>query len=319
MTPRIPAVVLGGTGYVAGELLRLLAAHPHFALAGVLSDSQPGRAGRRGFRPSGRAPIPSERFKSQAEIEAHRRARAVAPRIFSAAPHGAAAALIDALLTSPRAAGRTPHVVDISADFRYPRPRPPTRRSTSTRTVRRRACRAFTCAVPEHLRELRTPHVAHPGCFATATLLAVGAAAERSELTDAGAVRHRRHRQHRLGPQARARARIIRCGTAISTPTTRWRTGTRPRSAPARSRPPASRPSSPSCRTPDRSRAAFMPRCRRAAHTAATARRCWRRCASSMPARRSCACSDARAAHEGSRRAATTRTSPRSATAAPWR
>ena len=26
----IPAVVLGGTGYVAGELLRLLAGHPHF-------------------------------------------------------------------------------------------------------------------------------------------------------------------------------------------------------------------------------------------------------------------------------------------------
>ncbi|MGH8323843.1 MAG: N-acetyl-gamma-glutamyl-phosphate reductase, partial [Steroidobacteraceae bacterium] len=30
----------------------------------------------------------------------------------------------------------------------------------------------FTCAVPEHLRKLETPHVAHPGCFATATLLA---------------------------------------------------------------------------------------------------------------------------------------------------
>ncbi|MBV8742336.1 MAG: hypothetical protein JOZ12_11165, partial [Sinobacteraceae bacterium] len=30
----------------------------------------------------------------------------------------------------------------------------------------------FTCALPEHLRELNTMHVAHPGCFATATLLA---------------------------------------------------------------------------------------------------------------------------------------------------
>jgi N-acetyl-gamma-glutamyl-phosphate reductase common form len=30
----------------------------------------------------------------------------------------------------------------------------------------------FTCAVPEHLRELKTPHVGHPGCFSTATLLA---------------------------------------------------------------------------------------------------------------------------------------------------
>src|SRR5690606_23658066 len=30
----------------------------------------------------------------------------------------------------------------------------------------------FTCAVPEHLETLSTPHVAHPGCFATAVLLA---------------------------------------------------------------------------------------------------------------------------------------------------
>jgi N-acetyl-gamma-glutamyl-phosphate reductase len=30
----------------------------------------------------------------------------------------------------------------------------------------------FTCAVPEHLKKLETTHVAHPGCFATATLLA---------------------------------------------------------------------------------------------------------------------------------------------------
>src|SRR5262249_52569823 len=30
----------------------------------------------------------------------------------------------------------------------------------------------FTCAVPEHLKRLGTTHVAHPGCFATATLLA---------------------------------------------------------------------------------------------------------------------------------------------------
>jgi N-acetyl-gamma-glutamyl-phosphate reductase len=29
----------------------------------------------------------------------------------------------------------------------------------------------FSCAVPEHLSTLSTPHVAHPGCFATAVLL----------------------------------------------------------------------------------------------------------------------------------------------------
>jgi len=29
---KIPAIVLGGTGYVAGELLRLIAAHPSVEL-----------------------------------------------------------------------------------------------------------------------------------------------------------------------------------------------------------------------------------------------------------------------------------------------
>ena len=42
MSTVVPTIVLGGTGYVAGELLRLIAGHPNLALAGILSDSQPG-------------------------------------------------------------------------------------------------------------------------------------------------------------------------------------------------------------------------------------------------------------------------------------
>ncbi|MGB6307264.1 MAG: hypothetical protein WBF89_05665, partial [Steroidobacteraceae bacterium] len=42
MTAATPAIVLGGTGYVAGELLRLIAGHPQLEVAGILSDSQPG-------------------------------------------------------------------------------------------------------------------------------------------------------------------------------------------------------------------------------------------------------------------------------------
>ena len=42
MTNKIPAIVLGGTGYVSGELLRLIIGHPTFSLAGVMSDSSPG-------------------------------------------------------------------------------------------------------------------------------------------------------------------------------------------------------------------------------------------------------------------------------------
>jgi N-acetyl-gamma-glutamyl-phosphate reductase len=166
---RIPAVVLGGTGYVAGELLRLIAGHPHFSLAGVMSDSQPGESVAKAF--GHLAPVfPEERFKSQTDIEAIV-TRETSTAIFSAAPHGAAAALIDSLLIKCEAAHRQPHVVDISADFRY-------RSASAYEAVYRHAhgaparISAFACAVPEHLREITTAHVAHPGCFATATLLA---------------------------------------------------------------------------------------------------------------------------------------------------
>jgi len=37
-----PAIVLGGSGYVAGEFLRLIAAHPQLTLGGVVSTSQAG-------------------------------------------------------------------------------------------------------------------------------------------------------------------------------------------------------------------------------------------------------------------------------------
>jgi N-acetyl-gamma-glutamyl-phosphate reductase common form len=169
VTQRIPTVVLGGTGYVAGELLRLIAGHPNFALAGVMSDSQPGEPVAAAFRHLAPA-YPLERFKSEADI-AGLVAREPATAIFSAAPHGAAAALIDRLLQAAELAGRAPHVVDISADYRYAS-------ASAYEAVYHHAHGAparlaqFTCAVPEHLGRSPTPHVAHPGCFATAALLA---------------------------------------------------------------------------------------------------------------------------------------------------
>lgn len=117
MNEPIPAIVLGGTGYVAGELLRLIAGHPHFTLAGVMSDSQPGERVARAF-PHLAAAYAEAAFASQQEIETlvagHARSA-----VFSAAPHGVSAALIDQILKRAEAAGTKPRVVDISADFRY--------------------------------------------------------------------------------------------------------------------------------------------------------------------------------------------------------
>jgi N-acetyl-gamma-glutamyl-phosphate reductase common form len=165
----IPTVVLGGSGYVAGELLRLIAGHPQLQLTGIMSDSQPGEPVAKAF-PHLVSSYPEVRFSSQADIT---ELLTQAPRtaLFSAAPHGVSATLIDTLLRAAESAGRQVRVVDISADFRYAS-------ADQYEAVYRhphgapQRLREFTCAVPEHLGSVPTPHVAHPGCFATATLLA---------------------------------------------------------------------------------------------------------------------------------------------------
>jgi N-acetyl-gamma-glutamyl-phosphate reductase common form len=169
MSARIPTVVLGGTGYVAGELLRLITGHPHLELAAAMSESQPGEPLAKAF-PHLAAACGDTRFKSQAEVQALVSSTSECA-VFSAAPHGVSAALVDSLLQAAAQARTRPRVVDISADFRF-------RSAAEYESLYRHAHAAparlpeFTCALPEQLRRLETPHVAHPGCFATATLLA---------------------------------------------------------------------------------------------------------------------------------------------------
>jgi len=166
---RTPTIVLGGTGYVAGEVLRLVICHPRLELAGVMSDSQPGEALAKAFPHL--APVLRDlRFLSETEIEGLITSLPKSA-VFAAAPHGVSASLIDKLLRAAEAAGTHPHIVDISADYRY--------RSAETYTAVYKhthgapsRLKDFTCALPEHLSTPPTPHIAHPGCFATATLLA---------------------------------------------------------------------------------------------------------------------------------------------------
>ncbi|MEJ0086326.1 MAG: N-acetyl-gamma-glutamyl-phosphate reductase [Pseudomonadota bacterium] len=168
-TMRIPAIVLGGTGYVSGELLRLILGHPDFALAGVLSDSQPGELAGKSF-PHLAGSLGDTAFKSLADITAliaHEPKSAV----FCAAPHGTAAALIDSLLKAAEAAGTKPRVVDISADFRFTTAAAYEAVYKHPHGAPQRLAQ-FTCAVPEHLAAVKTPHVGHPGCFSTSILLA---------------------------------------------------------------------------------------------------------------------------------------------------
>jgi N-acetyl-gamma-glutamyl-phosphate reductase common form len=169
MSAPTPAIVLGGTGYVAGELLRLIAGHPQLKVAAVLSDSQPGAQVAGAFAHL-RSAYPDLKFSGADEIQAVI-CRSPVSALFSAAPHGISAGIVDRLLAAAAAAGTRVHCVDISADFRYSSQAAYEAVYKHTHGAPARI-REFTCAIPEHLQKSPTPHVAHPGCFATATLLA---------------------------------------------------------------------------------------------------------------------------------------------------
>jgi N-acetyl-gamma-glutamyl-phosphate reductase common form len=169
VSERTPAFVLGGTGYVAGELLRLIAQHPRLEVAAVMSDGQFGTKVAAAF-PHLASAYPALEFAASSDLESRIRGTRRSA-LFCAAPHGAAAALIDRLLAAAEAGGTETHCVDISADYRYAS-------ADAYQAVYKHAhgaparIREFTCAVPEHLDRAPTSHIAHPGCFATAALLA---------------------------------------------------------------------------------------------------------------------------------------------------
>ena len=167
---QVPTIVLGGSGYVAGEFLRLLAAHPSLALGGVVSTSQPGEAVARTF-PHLAPAYPATQFVS---LDAVIERLGTAPRwlLLSAAPHGASARLVDQLLTAAASAGVDLVVVDASADFRFADPAAYAAVYGHAHEAPARL-KQFTCAVPEQQKSIETPHAAHPGCFATTMLLAI--------------------------------------------------------------------------------------------------------------------------------------------------
>lgn len=168
MSERIPAVVLGATGYVGGELLRLLSEHPVFEVAAAVSESSSGQPIVATY-PNLAAAFAGRSFVGRDEwLERFDTGDRLA--LFSAAPHGASAALIAGVLEQAARRRLDVHVVDSSADFRYP-----TR--AEYEAVYGGAHGApdligeFMSGVPEHVAGTSKAHVGHPGCFATATLL----------------------------------------------------------------------------------------------------------------------------------------------------
>lgn len=169
MNSSIPAVVLGASGYVGGELLRLIATHPHFELAAAVSDSRAGSPVGETFGHLSQA-LAGHAFFSHADWPGRIKPESDLA-LFSAAPHGASAAVIANALDVAGKKGVNVHVVDSSADFRYASQSDYEAVYKSEHGAPQLLDR-FVCAVPEHIDTVAVPHAGHPGCFATATLLA---------------------------------------------------------------------------------------------------------------------------------------------------
>jgi N-acetyl-gamma-glutamyl-phosphate reductase common form len=170
VSARWPVIVLGGSGYVAGEMLRLVAAHPSLELAAAVSTSQAGEPIAAAFNHL--APVYADVPFVSLDAAAERLAERPHWVVLSAAPHGASAEIVGSLIERAAATDVELTVVDASADFRFAD-------ASAYAAVYGHSHGApalqpqFRCAVPEHLDAIDTPHAAHPGCFATAMLLAI--------------------------------------------------------------------------------------------------------------------------------------------------
>jgi LysW-gamma-L-alpha-aminoadipyl-6-phosphate/LysW-L-glutamyl-5-phosphate reductase len=155
----VKVAIVGGSGYVGGELLRLLLRHPEVEVTQVTSDSMAGKPVTRAH--------PNLRKATTLQFVPHS-ARTPADVTFLATPHG------ESMGTMPEILSTGGIVLDLSADFRlhdakaYPtyyhaeHPHP-------------ELLEEAVYGLPElHREELRTARlIAVPGCIATASILAL--------------------------------------------------------------------------------------------------------------------------------------------------
>jgi N-acetyl-gamma-glutamyl-phosphate reductase len=165
----IDTAILGATGYVGGELLRLLSGHAEFRLAAAVSASRGGETIGSVFPHLAPLYQGQQFVKPDSWMDSIDKGTDLA--LFSAAPHGASAPLVQHVLDAAARRDLNVHVVDSSADFRY-------RKAEDFTAVYGIAHPApelldeFFCGLPEHIGDASAKHVGHPGCFASAMMLA---------------------------------------------------------------------------------------------------------------------------------------------------
>jgi [amino group carrier protein]-6-phospho-L-2-aminoadipate/5-phospho-L-glutamate reductase len=151
--------IVGGSGYVGGELLRLLVRHPDVEVTQVTSDSLAGR-------PVSRA-HPNLRKATSLTFTRHDELRP-AGATFVATPHGESMARMPDLL------GTNEFVVDLAADFRIKEPSRYAEYYPGAH-AHPELLAMSVYGLPElHRTELKNARlIAVPGCIATASILAL--------------------------------------------------------------------------------------------------------------------------------------------------
>ena len=181
---RVPLFVVGSSGLLAGELLRLAAEHPSLRVAGIVS-REPGRAlaelhphlAGLALGAGARATI-DQAAATRAIRSAVEEGDGAPVAVALGLPHGAAADAWRALRSELGDAARSVRVVDLSADYRL-RSKDAYARWYGKPHGDADELDAFAYGLPELAREeLRgAARIAAPGCFATALQLAAWPAA----------------------------------------------------------------------------------------------------------------------------------------------
>jgi N-acetyl-gamma-glutamyl-phosphate/LysW-gamma-L-alpha-aminoadipyl-6-phosphate reductase len=154
--------IVGGSGYVGGELLRLLLLHPHVEVTMVTSRQSVGEyvfsvhPNLRGLTQLKFVPLELAELKKNCDL------------VFTATPHGGSVNLVPKLLDAGL------KVIDMSADFRLKNP-DDYEKWYGWKHAHPELLKDAAYGLPElHRQEIKGAHlVACPGCMATATVLAL--------------------------------------------------------------------------------------------------------------------------------------------------
>lgn len=147
MTKKITIGIIGGAGYTAGELLRILLNHPNAEIDFVLSNSQSGKSV---------SEVHEDLFGST-EIEFVSEINPDVDVVFLCQGHGKAKATLDLYTFSSKT-----KILDLGNDFRL--------KNASTHRDKQ-----FVYGLPELNKDAikSSNYIANPGCFATAIQLAL--------------------------------------------------------------------------------------------------------------------------------------------------